>query len=249
MSVAFDFAQFQTAFRAAAEAAGFAPTVLTELAAGPLIAWERPGNGPRVYLSAGIHGDEPAGPLALLELLRTEFFSADFHWSLCPALNPSGLIAATRENSCGVDLNRDYWLRGTSEVIAHAVWLDEVTTPDIFISLHEDWETAGFYFYEINLGDDNPDRARRILDAVSPWFPPEPGPEIDGHEAREPGWIYHAAEPDVPEGWPEAIYLAKKGCPISFTFETPSHAPLEQRIAAHAAAVKAACAGLSVDKV
>ena len=80
-----------------------------------------------------------------------------------------------------------------------------------------------------------------ILHSVSPWFPPEPGPEIDGHLSREPGWIYHAAEPDLPEGWPEAIYLAKMGCPLSFTFETPSHAPLGRRVSAHVAAVKAAC--------
>ena len=245
MCVVFDFSGYQTAFSAAAEAAGFTATLLVDLDAGPLIAWERPGNGPRVYLSAGIHGDEPAGPLALLELLSGGFFTADFHWLVCPALNPSGLAAATRENACGVDLNRDYWLRGTPEVVAHAMWLDGLATPDLFISLHEDWETAGFYFYEINLGDDQPQRANDILDAVSPWFPPEPGPEIDGHDSRQPGWIYHPAEPDVPEGWPEAIYLAKKGCPVSFTFETPSHAPLEQRVAAHAAAVKAACAILA----
>ena len=245
MSVAFDLPDFLTAFREAAGAAGFTATLLAELDAGPLIAWERPGNGTRVYLSAGIHGDEPAGPLALLKLLRAGFFAADCHWLLCPALNPSGLAAATRENACGVDLNRDYWLRATPEVVAHASWLDALATPDIFISLHEDWETAGFYFYEINLREDQPQRAKHILDAVSPWFLPEPGPEIDGHDVREAGWIYHAAEPDLPEGWPEAIYLAKLGCPVSFTFETPSHAPLERRVAAHVAAVREACAGLS----
>jgi len=244
MSAAFDWEDFQTAFRESAAAAGFSPALLAELPAGPLVAWERPVSGPRVYLSAGIHGDEPAGPLALLELLREGFFTPSVHWLLCPALNPSGLAAFTRENAAGLDLNRDYWLRDTAEIMAHALWLDARGAPDLFISLHEDWETNGFYFYEINLREDQPQRARHILDSVSPWFPPEPGPEIDGHEPREPGWIYHAAEPDLPEGWPEAIYLAKMGCPISFTFETPSHAPLRQRVAAHMAAVKAACAGL-----
>ena len=29
-----------------------------------------------------------------------------------------------------------------------------------------------------------------IIAAVSPWFPPEAGPEIDGHTPREAGWIY-----------------------------------------------------------
>lgn len=243
MSDAFDFLRFQSAFREAAVAAGFTANPLVELLPGPIVAWEKPGTGPRIYLSAGIHGDEPAGPLALLELLRQGFFDERAHWFVCPALNPSGLAAATRENAGGIDLNRDYWLRGTAEVVAHALWLDALTVPDRFISLHEDWETTGFYFYEISLQEDQPERAHHILDAVRPWFPPEPGPLIDGHDVREAGWIYHAAEPDLPEGWPEAIYLAKLGCPVSFTFETPSRAPLDQRVAAHVAAVKAACSG------
>lgn len=244
MNAAFDWQEFQDAFRLAAEAAEFLATPLAELDSGQLIAWEKSGQGPRVYLSAGIHGDEPAGPLALLELLRDGFFTADIHWSICPALNPSGLAASTRENSCGVDLNRDYLLRQTPEVLAHTAWLDTVETPDLFISLHEDWETTGFYFYEINLGCEDRDRTRSILESVAEWFMPEPGPLIDGHDVSGPGWIYHVAEPDLPDGWPEAIYLAKMGCPVSFTFETPSHALLAHRVAAHAAAVRAACEGL-----
>ena len=107
--------------------------------------------------------------------------------------------------------------------------------------MHEDWEANGFYLYEINLGEDEPRRARDIIEAVRPWFPPDPGHEIDGHAPRGPGWIFHAAEADVPEGWPEAIFLAKHGCPLSFTFETPSHAALAARVAAQCAAVRAAC--------
>jgi len=241
MNDGFDWPEFQLAFRKAAEAEGFSAIILAELDAGPLVAWERPDQGRRIYLSAGIHGDEPAGPLALLELLREGFFSAGIHWILCPALNPSGLAAGLRANREGLDLNRDYWLRETPEVAAHAAWLDKMAIPDLFISLHEDWETSGFYLYEINLQEDQSQRAKLILGAVSAWFAPESGPEIDGHDVRADGWIYHAAEPDLPEGWPEAIYLAKMGCPLSFTFETPSRAALHRRVAAHAAAVKAAC--------
>ena len=244
VSAEFDVYDYLTAFRDAAEAHGFRAVLLAELDAGPLIAWERPGNGPRVYISAGIHGDEPAGPLALLDLLREDFFASPIQWSICPMLNPSGFVRCSRENEDGVDLNRDYWQRSTLEVVAHARWLNERSTPDLFISLHEDWESTGFYFYEINLGEEDLGRSQLILDAVSPWFSPETGPEIDGHTPRGPGWIYHAAEPDLPEGWPVAIYLAKMGCPISFTFETPSQAPLAERVAAHVAAVKAACEGL-----
>lgn len=241
MHASFDWPAFLPCFSREAEARGFVGEILTTCAAGPVMAWERAATGPRVYLSAGIHGDEPAGPLALLELLKSGFFPANIHWLLCPALNPDGLAAGSRDNGTGHDLNRDYWRRRTPEVAAHAAWLEARPAPDLFLSLHEDWETAGFYFYEINLGPDEPQRAAAIIDAVRPHCSPEPGPEIDGHVARAEGWIFHRAEADVPQGWPEAIFLAKRGCPLSFTFETPSHAPLAQRILSQIAAVRAAC--------
>lgn len=239
MSEAFDWPGFLPAFSAAAAKEGFVCQELVATEAGPLVAWERRGGGPRVYVSAGMHGDEPAGPLAMLELLRGGFFREGVDWALCPALNPTGLAGGTRESACGRDLNRDYLKQETREVRAHADWLGSRTLPVLFISLHEDWEAQGFYFYEINLGEDQPRRAGSLLDAVSPWFPAEAGPEIDGHAPRSAGWIYHEAEADVPEGWPEAIYLAKLGCPLSFTFETPSLACLGDRVAAHVAALKA----------
>ncbi|MEI8037426.1 MAG: M14 family metallocarboxypeptidase [Verrucomicrobiota bacterium] len=245
MSRSFHWPDFLPAFERAAARAGFAPTILATTAAGPLVVWERPGGGPHVYLSAGIHGDEPAGPLALLELLDEGWFTRDLAWSICPALNPTGLAAGRRENAGGIDLNRDYWLLRSEEVAAHAAWLATHSAPGLFLSLHEDWETQDFYLYEINLGSDAPQRARDIIAAVQPWFPPQAGPEIDGHLPRGPGWIFHAAEADVPDGWPEAIFLARHGCPLSFTFETPSHAALPVRISAQRAAVRAACRHLT----
>ena len=179
--------------------------------------------------------------MAMLQLLRQGLFSnSPCHWLLCPAINPRGLARNCRENPDGIDLNRDYLMKSSPEISAHAAWLANQPPPDLFLSLHEDWETQGFYFYEINLGPDVPERATSILDAVAPWFHPEPGPEIDGHQPRTPGWIHHRAEADVPTGWPEAIFLAKHGCPLSFTFESPSQSTLPKRAAALCAAVKAA---------
>jgi hypothetical protein len=70
-------------------------------------------------------------------------------------------------------------------------------------------------------------------------LPVEPGRVLDGHVVREPGWIHHAAEADLPNEWPEAIFMAKLGCPLSFTFETPSSRRLSRRVAAQVAAVRA----------
>ena len=237
----FNWPDFLPAFAREAEGRGFARQWLGTCPGGELLAWERPAAGPRVYLSGGIHGDEPAGPLALLELIRGGHLSQpDIHWLVCPALNPDGLANGIRENAGGIDLNRDYLTQQGPETIAHRAWIDARPAPELFLSFHEDWETRGFYFYEINLGEDDPARAARILEAVAPWFPPEAGPVIDGHHVRASGWIHHAAEPDLPEGWPEAIFLAKHGCPLSLTFETPSRSPLGARVAALVAAARAA---------
>lgn len=237
--VIIDVAAFLDEFSALASARGFTARCLCETAAGPVMAWERLGDEPAVYISAGMHGDEPAGPLAVLELLKEGAFYGG-PCILCPLLNPTGIEAGTRENAEGIDLNRDYWMRRTEEVRTHAEWLETLPCPRIFLSLHEDWESSGFYFYEINLGEDQPDRAAAIFESVAPWFPREPEALIDGHEIREAGWIYHAAEADLPDDWPEAIFLAKHGCPLSFTYETPSAMDLDARVAAHVAAVKAA---------
>ena len=235
----FDPPAFLEEFGRVAGLRGLESRCLAETSAGPVMAYTSGlVEGTFRYLSAGIHGDEPAGPLAALELLRRGHF--DHGWAVCPALNPTGLIVGTRENEAGIDLNRDYRRFDTAEVSGHVEWLKTLPIPRSFISLHEDWESTGFYFYEINLGEDRPDRAESLLKAVEPHLPREPAAVIDDHETREPGWIFHRAEADLPDEWPEAIYLAKSGCPISFTFETPSAMALENRIAAHIAAFKAA---------
>lgn len=236
----FDPVRFLSAFSAEAEGRGFTSKPLAPTPAGPLLAFTSSGKGDSAYLSAGIHGDEPAGPLAALELLRSGFFDGDTAWSICPAMNPTGLASGTRENAAGIDLNRDYLQRQSAEIRAHAAWLEAGPCPRTFISLHEDWESSGFYFYEINLGRDRPERATAILEAVGPWFAPEPNATIDDHETRSPGWIHHRADADLPDLWPEAIFMAKLGCELSFTFETPSSGDLEARIAAQIAAVRAA---------
>src|SRR4051812_20989512 len=44
----------------------------------------------RIYISTGIHGDEPAGPLAILQLLQENQWLEHVDIWLCPCLNPTG---------------------------------------------------------------------------------------------------------------------------------------------------------------
>ena len=70
---------------------------------------------PRIYLSTGIHGDEPAGPLAALRLLQENQWPANAELWFCPCLNPMGFVLNRRENDQGIDLNRQYRHLETAE--------------------------------------------------------------------------------------------------------------------------------------
>ncbi len=239
MTDCFNLRTINVAFQNAARAFDFKETIVHAAQPVGISAFSKPSLQPHIYLSAGIHGDEPAGPMAMLELLEEGFFDDRASWTLCPLLNPSGLEMATRENADGLDLNRDYFERGSAEISAHALWLEGQKAPDLFLSLHEDWESTGFYLYEINVHDRH-SFALQVLDRVADILPIEPNAVVDDHETRELGWIYHPVEPDMPDHWPEAIFVAKHGCPLSFTLETPSSLDLRKRIDAHKVAVREA---------
>src|SRR5262249_24471650 len=71
--------------------------------------------GSRIYISAGIHGDEPAGPLAARQLLEENEWPPDASLWLLPCLNPTGFQLHRRENAEGIDLNRQYLQPGAEE--------------------------------------------------------------------------------------------------------------------------------------
>jgi len=191
----------------------------------------------RIYLSAGIHGDEPAGPLALLDLVRNDPFPDDADLWMCPCLNPAGLEAGTRTNPAGIDLNRDYNHLRSAEVRSHLGWLERAPTFDLAVMLHEDWEAAGFYLYELN-PDQLPSRASAIIQAVSGVCPIETATLIDGRPSDGSGVIRPATDPLARPDWPEAFWLLQNRCRQSLTLEAPSDFPLAIRVAALCTAVR-----------
>lgn len=240
MAVTLDVRNYLEEFHGAASGQGFSCEALVEVDDYVISAYTKKAEGkPRVYLSSGMHGDEPAGVLAVCELMQEAFFDSEIEWQVCPVLNPTGLAAGTRENKQGVDLNRDYLRKTTDEVSSHVRWLEQQPIPEMFISLHEDWESTGFYLYEIQKRG-CPSTARAILDAAAAEIQTEPSLVIDDHDVREPGWIFHEPRADFPDDWPEAIYMAEKGTRVSYTLETPSSLELEKRVACHKLAVRTA---------
>ena len=195
--------------------------------------------GPRVYVSTGIHGDEPAGLVALRNLLRDNLWPAELNLGICPCLNPQGCELGTRENAAGHDLNRDYRNPRSTEVRLHLEWLSALPPWDISICLHEDWESHGFYLYELNPGN-LPSLADSILQSVGAVCPIDASPWIDGKQATAPGLIRPVMDPTLRPDWPESFWLLQNGCPRGYTLEAPSDWPLPVRAQALQQAVQTA---------
>ena len=207
---------------------------------GELVTLQRRASGGRrnVYLSAGIHGDEPAGPLAMVQLLEDNLWPADVSLYLCPCLNPTGFPHNRRENQLGKDLNRDYLHFETAEARAHVEWLAQQPAFDVALCLHEDWEANGFYLYELN-PDGLISLAQRMVDAVVPVCPIDLAEVIEGRPARG-GIIHPSHDPLSRPQWPEAFWLLQNKTRLSYTLEAPSDFPLATRVNALVAAVGAA---------
>ncbi len=192
----------------------------------------------RFYISAGIHGDEPAGPTAVLQMLEGDLWPAGAEIFLLPCLNPTGFTLNQRENAGGVDLNRDYRAFKAAETRAHVAWLERQPRFDFGLCLHEDWESHGFYLYEQN-PDSQPSLAEKLIEAVRKLCPIDLSETIEGRAAHGGILRPNISFQERPD-WPEAFYLITQKTRIGCTLEAPSDFPLPTRVAALAAAVAAA---------
>ena len=220
------------------------PLVISEKNILPAFRRSVPAPLQQIYISAGIHGDEPAGPLAVLNLFRENQWPRRLGLWLIPCLNPAGSIRNSRGNEEGIDLNRDYRSLRTALVLAHVAWLGRQPRFDVTLLLHEDWEANGFYLYELN-PTLVPSLAEVIIKKVDGVCPIDTSPVIEERPA-EHGII--CANPDLMKrpDWPEAFYLIHNKSPLSYTLEAPSDFPLDTRVKALAAGVRAVFEALDV---
>jgi murein peptide amidase A len=195
-------------------------------------AYRRPFAGARhnIYVSTGIHGDEPSGPLAVLELLRENIWPEANLW-LVPCINPTGFRLNTRENEEGIDLNRDYRRLRSAEVAAHVRWLQRQPNVDLTLILHEDWEANGFYVYELN-PEKRSSLAELMIEAAREVCPIESAELVDLWDCRG-GIIRPQVQPKDRPDWAEAIYMIANNSLQNYTLETPSDFPLPLRVKAH----------------
>ena len=187
-----------------------------------------------LYLSAGIHGDEPAAPEALVCWAEKNVARLPaMPLLIFPCLNPWGLRNNVRTDSRGRDLNRMF--HEDSHPVVAAV--RRVTRPHRFhiaLPMHEDYDAQGIYLYEVQRGRHG--FGEELLRRAAKVLPVDPRVKIDTSRAKD-GLIRRRISRKKFEamGYPEAIWLHLFHSENTFTFETPSEAALELRVRAHMA--------------
>jgi protein MpaA len=189
-----------------------------------------------IYVSAGIHGDEPASCEALITWAEMHARRlARWPLLLFPCLNPWGLRNNIRLDRDGLDLNRAFHL--DHPVISG---VKRATAPhqfEVSLMLHEDYDGQGFYLYEIERA--LPHWGEEVVAAVRPHLPIDPRARIDAYLSRE-GVIRRRFDRARFErvGFPEAIWLHQEHSRRALTVETPSEFALERRVRAHVAVLE-----------
>ena len=199
---------------------------------------------PRVYLSAGIHGDEPGGIEGLLRWLEEGPGALNrFDFTIIPCLNPGGLRLNIRTDVEGRDLNRSFNRTGAKaspSIAALKKYLPVRTAGapfDLALLLHEDYDACGLYLYELN--DWKPHWGRRLLDAARAALPSDPRLRIEGRVARDGVMVRDVHDPALQaflreNGMAEAPYIVLQGLARrAFTVESPSEFDLDRRAEAH----------------
>jgi murein peptide amidase A len=201
----------------------------------PRLVFTRPGENPelKIGIFAGIHGDEPAGVLALCDLVRAletaPVRGRGYAIHVYPLVNPTGYEDSTRHSRSGKDLNREFW-RGSLEPEI-ALLEREILKEKYhgFVALHSDHVKENFFAYA--RGSTLTDYLLRpALAAAAEALPSSRGERIDQFTAEE--GITHSAVDGILSAPPSA-----RPSPFEVILESPSQAPLHLQRAAFVLAV------------
>ena len=189
-------------------------------------------HAPSIQIAAGVHGDEPAGALALVELAERAELDPRFAYKLWPCTNPSGFEIGCRENAEGIDVNRSFGRGGATPEARALITANRDRKFVLSIDLHEDDTCSGFYVYEYGAHGCG---AAAIAAVSAAGFPAD-------EDVLHPD---AAHEMEAIGGLSFTLAMSRRAAHRALTFETPVCLPLAQRVEIHRIAVKAAIAALS----
>ena len=196
----------------------------------------------KISLTAGTHGNEPAGVEAILTFLEqnreADFIQDRLQMVILPCINPYGYEYNTRENHEKIDLNRKFRAsKPPMEVTLSRRGLG--TKPfDLSLEFHEDIDSQGFYLYEISPAGKK-GWGRDMIRSIAQHYPINNNTRIDGFISKrgiispQKNTPNFAALVQKNRAWPQALFHFSRGTPRCITTETPVHFPLKERVKMH----------------
>ena len=204
-------------------------------------------NLPKMLVVAGFHGEERAGPYAILNWLEAcdPEVSRNYDISFVPIVNPVGFKKGQRYGTSGEKTNCGFCHpeRGDipspeAQVIIRNIDLLRSMADDGFLSLHEDAKETRYYTYSFEKGRNTPGPFSVVIrDTLGRFFNTRLDGEIVEVDAsgRGPmckdGIVYRHCDGSM-EDW-----MLHLGVPRVAVTETPGTYSIERRIKAHVAAI------------
>jgi murein peptide amidase A len=182
----------------------------------------------RLGIFAAIHGDEPAGALALvrflLDLVEEPELAANYVIRAYPICNPTGFEDNTRHSRRGKDLNREFWKSSAEAEVQHLEHELRTLHFNGIIQLHADDTSDGIYGF-VRGCTLTKNLLRPALIEAGRILPRNCNPLIDGFAAQD-AIIYDSYE---------GVLAAPKDIepiPFEIIFETPHLAPVDLQVKA-----------------
>jgi len=196
---------------------------------------------PLIYLSAGIHGDEPAGVACALHVMEQlaagNSLFTQYEWVVSPCDNPFGYERDLRENETGIDLNQTFdrpeQFPQTSFIVSSLKGVHVHTAIDV----HEDCDSSGFYLWERRRSSRVP-IGHRIVHRVETICPINRATEIEEHKSID--GVITLVDTVGSKGWTRGRYLAECITGCCLVLETPTQLDLETRVQVHLTAIRTA---------
>jgi predicted deacylase len=180
----------------------------------------------------GIHGDEPGGPLGIVEFLKqsnSKELLDRLSVSFIPVMNIFGFEHNKRKNEENKDINRNFNINKDDSSKETQIILDNKSfiirlARDGFLTLHEDDTKEKFYIY--TYGEETNPKQKKLFDALlmpgKKAFGIASGKANDKYEIRN-GFVRNVADGSFEN------YLADNGI-SGATTETPTKSDLKIRI-------------------
>jgi len=177
----------------------------------------------KIGIFAGLHGDEEAGILGLIDFVRhldeNPMLGREYQLWIYPFCNPTGYVDGTRHSRSGRDLNREFWKNSTEPEVGLIEQEIEHQKFDGIISLHADDTSHGVYGF-VRGATLTKHLLEPALAAAEAALPINKESNIDGFHAVN--GIIHTAYDGILSAPPGA-----QPAPFEIILETPHLAPMD----------------------